>query len=104
MDKKKLYKSVNDKKLAGVCGGVANYLGIDAALIRIAWFIITWFHGFGLVLYIAAALILSDDPNEVVARYDKPEKYNEPAKPEPENVVDIDPKEVEIVDEEEIKS
>ena len=60
---KKLYRSTADKKLLGVCGGVAAYFGIDATIIRLAWAVITLFSvGAGLLAYILAALILPDDP------------------------------------------
>ena len=34
---KKLYKSVKDRKLTGVCGGIAEYFNIDSSIIRIVW-------------------------------------------------------------------
>ena len=37
MDEKKLYKSSTDKKLAGVCGGLAEYFNIDSTLVRLGW-------------------------------------------------------------------
>ncbi|WP_018921940.1 PspC domain-containing protein [Salsuginibacillus kocurii] len=35
MSKKKLYRSESDRKLAGVCGGIAEYFGIDATIVRV---------------------------------------------------------------------
>lgn len=35
---KKLYKSSTDRKIAGVCGGIAEYLGVDSTLVRIVTF------------------------------------------------------------------
>lgn len=35
--KKKLYRSEKDKKIAGVCGGLAEYFDIDPTLVRLAW-------------------------------------------------------------------
>ena len=37
MNEKKLYKSSTDKKLAGVCGGIAEYFNIDSTLVRLGW-------------------------------------------------------------------
>lgn len=37
MEGKKLYKSSTDKKIAGVCGGIAEYFNIDSTLVRLAW-------------------------------------------------------------------
>ena len=38
---KKLYRSVSDKKLAGVCGGIAEYFGLDSTLIRVGWALVS---------------------------------------------------------------
>lgn len=59
---KKLYKSVVDKKLAGVCGGIAEYLNVDSTLIRLIWVILFFFAGTGLLAYIIAALIMPNRP------------------------------------------
>lgn len=61
MNGKKLYKSERDKKIAGVCGGIAEYLNIDSTLIRLAWVLFCLAGGSGIVIYIIAALIM---PNE----------------------------------------
>ena len=59
---KRLYKSNTDKKLDGVCAGIANYFNIDPTLIRLAWVIFTLAGGCGLIAYIIAAIIT---PREV---------------------------------------
>lgn len=59
---KRLYKSNIDKKLDGVCAGIANYFNIDPTLIRLAWVIFTLAGGCGLIAYIIAAIIM---PREV---------------------------------------
>lgn len=56
--KKKLYKSQTDKKLCGVCGGVANYFEIDSTLVRLAWAAFTLFGGCGIIAYIIAAIVI----------------------------------------------
>jgi len=56
--KKKLYLSDTDKKIAGVCGGLADYFGIDATIIRIIWFVLAFGYGTGLILYLAFWLIV----------------------------------------------
>lgn len=63
--KKKLYKSVSDRKLAGVCGGVAEYLNLDATIVRIIWALVAVSTGFGLLAYIIAALVMTDDPGYI---------------------------------------
>lgn len=59
---KKLYKSDTDKKLCGVCGGIAEFFGIDSTLVRLAWVILAVFAGTGLLVYILAALIMPNRP------------------------------------------
>lgn len=63
--KKKLYKSVSDRKLTGVCAGFADYLNLDPTIVRIIWAIVGLSTGFGLVAYIVAALVMSDDPGYI---------------------------------------
>ena len=62
MNEKKLYKSSTDKKLAGVCGGIAEYFGIDPTLVRLAWVVFSLLGGSGLLAYIIAAIIMPDRP------------------------------------------
>lgn len=57
---KKLYKSQTDRKLCGVCGGIAEYFGIDPTIIRLIWAIVALFYGTGILIYIIAALVLPD--------------------------------------------
>ncbi len=59
---KKLYRSSHDKKLAGVCGGLGEYFGIDSTLIRIGWVVVSCFGGAGLLAYIICALIIPEKP------------------------------------------
>ena len=58
MDMKKLYKSDTDKKIFGVCGGIAEYFDIDSTVIRLIWAISILCLGTGLFAYLIAALIL----------------------------------------------
>lgn len=59
--RKKLYKSQTDRKIFGVCGGLAEYFGIDPTIIRLIWALLVFCAGTGLLAYIIAALVL---PNE----------------------------------------
>ncbi len=65
-DVKKLYLSESDKKIAGVCGGIAEYFGIDPTLVRIGWIIISLLGGAGLLAYIIAWIII---PAKDIDRY-----------------------------------
>lgn len=61
---KKLYRS-NNKMLAGVCAGLADYFSIDPTIVRVAYVALSIFCiGFpGLLLYIIMALIMPSAPN-----------------------------------------
>lgn len=57
---KRLAKS-NDRKLFGVCGGIAEYFNIDPVIVRIGWVILTCFlFGTGVVVYLVASFIMPD--------------------------------------------
>lgn len=57
---KKLTKSSTEKKLAGVCGGIAEYANIDPTIVRLIWVAFSLAGGAGLLAYIVAALIIPD--------------------------------------------
>ena len=52
MPGKRLYRSPTEKKIAGVCGGIAEYFDIDPVFVRIAAFLVTVPHGFGIIVYL----------------------------------------------------
>jgi len=57
MEQKKLYRSLNNKMICGVCQGVAEYINIDPTVVRLLW-VIFGFMGFGVLAYIIAAIIM----------------------------------------------
>ena len=59
---KKLFKSNTDKKLCGVCGGIAEYFNIDSTLVRLIWTLAIIFAGCGLLAYLIAALVMPNKP------------------------------------------
>ena len=59
---KKLYKSTTDRKLCGVCAGIANYLNIDPTVVRLLWALLTFVGGAGVVAYVVCALVIPDEP------------------------------------------
>ena len=61
---KRLYKSSKDRKISGVCGGVAEYFGFDPTLVRIGYAALVLFAGTGLLLYIICAFVMPENPNE----------------------------------------
>lgn len=60
MRDKKLYKSNTDKKIFGVCGGIAEYLNIDSTIIRLLWILIICIFGTGILAYFLAALVMPE--------------------------------------------
>ncbi|MBS7289779.1 MAG: PspC domain-containing protein [Bacteroidales bacterium] len=55
---KRLYKSRNDRMIAGVCGGIGEYFDIDPTLIRILWVTLLFMAGGGLVAYLIAWIVI----------------------------------------------
>lgn len=60
--KKRLYKSDTDKKLDGVCAGIAEYFDLDPTLIRLAWVLFCALGGSGILAYIICAIIIPRKP------------------------------------------
>ena len=60
MIEKRLKKS-KDRKLWGVCGGIAEYFDMDPTLVRIIWLLVVLCGGTGILAYIIAALLMPDD-------------------------------------------
>ena len=61
MKDKKLYRSRENRMLAGVCGGIAEYLEMDPTVIRLIWVILCAFAGSGVLVYIIAAIIVPEE-------------------------------------------
>jgi phage shock protein PspC (stress-responsive transcriptional regulator) len=59
---RKLYRSRTDRKLAGVCGGLAQYFNLDATLIRVLFIVLAVLGGAGLVIYLAMWIIVPNEP------------------------------------------
>ena len=57
---KRLCKSNTNKKICGVCGGIAEYLNADPTLIRLAFLLVAAMAGSGVLVYILAALIMPE--------------------------------------------
>ena len=59
----RLYRSVEDRVLAGVAGGMAELWDIDPSLVRIAWVVLTPFTaGFTILLYVVMAIVVPEEP------------------------------------------
>lgn len=61
MEPKKLYRSVNNRMVCGVCGGIGEYFNVDPTLIRLVWVLASFIGLSGLVVYIIAAIIIPED-------------------------------------------
>ena len=76
MEYKRLYKSSTDKAIFGVCGGIAEYFGIDSLIVRLVLVLFTLAFGAGLLFYIIAALIMPKRPED-----GGPQVYPQPPEP-----------------------
>ena len=59
MERKRLYRNVNDKMLCGVCSGLA-----DPTLVRLAWVVLGFMGGSGLLAYIIASIVIPVNPDQ----------------------------------------
>lgn len=65
MSKKRFYKSKTDVKICGVCGGIAEFLGIDSTIVRLIWVIASLgSFGTGILIYLIFAIAMTDNPND----------------------------------------
>jgi len=61
MQEARLLRSNSDKMIAGVCGGIASYLGVDSLFVRLAFLVLFFASGVGFLLYLILMIIM---PNE----------------------------------------
>ena len=57
----RIHRSTRDRKLAGVCGGIAEWLGVDSMIVRLVWALMILGWGIGVPLYIICAIILPEE-------------------------------------------
>lgn len=57
---KRLYRSRTNRTIAGVCAGIADYFGWDPTLVRIAWIVLTFFGGSGILIYFVLWLVVPE--------------------------------------------
>jgi phage shock protein C len=55
---KRLMRSSTDKKIGGVCAGLANYFDLDPTIVRVIWFLAVFFAGAGLLVYVILWIVL----------------------------------------------
>ena len=72
---KKLYRAEDDRKVAGVCGGIAQYFDIDSTIIRLAFLFMILAWGTGVLAYLVAALVVPNESQvEMVIKKDSKKK------------------------------
>jgi phage shock protein C len=67
-DIRRLYKSRTERMIDGVCGGLSEYLSIDPTLVRIAFVLLLFYGGLGLVLYLVGLILMPTAPRDYVVR------------------------------------
>lgn len=72
--RKRLYRSRKQRSLAGVCGGIAEYLDVDPSLVRIAWVILSMAGGPAVLLYIVMAAVVPEEPEFIQVTAEKPKR------------------------------
>lgn len=64
-ERKRLYKSRNNKMICGVCAGIADYFNLDPSIVRVLWAVLALAAGTGVLAYIACAIILPEGDTQV---------------------------------------
>jgi phage shock protein C len=65
---RRLVRSTNDRKIAGVCAGIADYFDIDPTIVRIIWLLATLIPGPNIIAYLVLWLALPEGPTRVTSR------------------------------------
>jgi phage shock protein C len=81
-DRKKLYRSRDERWIAGVCGGIGDYFDMDATVIRVLFVLATFILGGGLWIYLILWIIMPLNPDEFLS-VDKPVVVDEPQEEPP---------------------
>ena len=61
MDNVRLYRSVDDRMIGGVCGGLGTYLGIDPIFIRLLFILLLFGSDFGFILYLLLWILIPEE-------------------------------------------
>jgi len=62
---RRLYRSVRDRKIAGICGGLGEYLQTDPTVIRLLWILLVVMFGTGILLYLILWIVIPREPLSV---------------------------------------
>jgi phage shock protein PspC (stress-responsive transcriptional regulator) len=63
MNQAKLMRSKSDRMISGVCGGIAAYLGVDSVFVRLAFLVLIFASGIGLLIYLILMVIMPSEAN-----------------------------------------
>ena len=74
---KRIYRSQEDRIIAGVCGGFAEYLSIDPTIVRLVWIFFTIFGGLGILAYIFSIILISENNNSKAKEIKPNDDYDE---------------------------
>jgi phage shock protein PspC (stress-responsive transcriptional regulator) len=61
-DMERLYRSRTDRKIGGVCGGLATYFNIDPVIIRLLFMLFVFLGGSGVIVYVIAWFVIPLEP------------------------------------------
>lgn len=61
-----------DRKVAGVCAGMAEYLEVDATIVRLVWLLLAIFTGVGFIAYLIAWIVMPNEPEMVPVQHIQP--------------------------------
>jgi phage shock protein C len=61
----RLYRSRTERRIAGVCGGLATYFDIDPVIIRLLWVLFVFFGGAGVIMYGIAWFVIPLEPESI---------------------------------------
>ncbi len=74
---KQLYRSRNNKVIAGVCGGVAEYFEVDPTIVRIAWLLLAFPGGIGFLAYLVCWIVMPEKSSNTVVSADSYESEHQ---------------------------
>ena len=79
---KKLYRSITDKMIGGVAGGLAEYFDIDSTLVRVLFIVVVFLGGGGIVAYIILWIVVPQKPYEIPKGFQEKTNTEESGKSE----------------------
>ncbi len=66
METRRLYRSRDDRWIAGVCGGLARYFAVDPTPIRLGFILLSLWNGAGVLVYLIMLLVIPEEPSTQV--------------------------------------